>query len=291
MTAQQQGKDNAAEQTRFWEKIGLMAEISALCSDRGADETIYQTVLEKIATAVPYDSATLYLWESEKQNFQQRAEVNGKVDILSFLNVGHGSGVAGFVSVIEKPLLLTERNQSEHFDPRKDYATILAVPLNSAGKPIGVVSLGCRAPGALGEKHVRLMTVIADQLSVSIERREYERTITRQHGELEDAHRRLKSAQERLIAQETLASVAQLAATVNHEINNPLAIVIGNVQCMLVENTTMTQKALSRLRRIEEAALRISETNRKLIEINQVVSESYLGSGERMLNLEKSTVK
>lgn len=291
MTAQQLEKDNAAEQTRFWEKIGLMAEISAICSDPKGDESIYQAVLEKIATAVPYDAATLYLWDSERNNFQPRAEVNGKVDILSFLNVGHGSGVAGFVSVIEKPLLLTERNKNERFDPRADFATILAVPLNSGTKPIGVVSLGCRAPGALAEKHVRLMTVIADQLSVSIERREYERTITQQHAELEEAHRRLKLAQDRLIAQETLASVAQLAATVNHEINNPLAIVIGNVQCMLVENTSMTQKALSRLRRIEEAALRISETNRKLIEINQVVSESYLGTGERMLNLEKSTVK
>ena len=217
--------------------------------------------------------------------------MNSKVELLPFLSIGQGAGLTGVVSATEKPLLLVERNKQDQFDPRNDYATILAVPLKSGAAVTGVIALGCRAPRALSDKHVRLMSIVADHLAVCVERREYERTITRQHKELEEAHRRLQAAQDRLVAQETLANVAQLAATVNHEINNPLAIVIGNIQCMLVENTTMTQKAVARLRRIEEAALRISETNRKLIDINQLVSETYLGTGERMLNLEKSAGK
>jgi signal transduction protein with GAF and PtsI domain len=240
---------------------------------------------------VPFDAATLYLLDPERKQYQERAVVNDRVDLLSFLKIGQGEGLAGCVSAIQKPLLLAERNTSELFNPKTDYATVLAVPLVNNNAVIGVVGLGCRATRALSDKHVRLMTVIADQLAVSVERRQYERTITRQHKELEEAHQRLKAAQQKLIAQEKLAIVAELAATVNHEINNPLAIVIGNVQCMLVENTSMTQKALSRLQRIEEAAIRIAETNRKLVNINQLVSESYLGNGERRLNLDKSTVK
>lgn len=291
MAAPQQGIDNSAEQTRFWEKISLMAEISAICGKSQPDDSTYQSVLERLADTVPYDAATLYLQDAESRGYQERALVNSKVELLSFLSVGQGTGLTGFVSATERPLLLSERNKQDSFDPNKDFATILAVPLKSGAGVTGVIALGCRAPRALTEKHVRLMSIVADHLAVCVERREYERTITRQHKELAEAHRRLKEAQERLVAQETLANVAHLAATVNHEINNPLAIVIGNVQCMLVENAAMTQKAVARLHRIEEAALRISETNRKLIDINQLVSETYLGTGERMLSLEKSTSK
>jgi hypothetical protein len=56
----------------------------------------------------------------------------------------------------------------------------------------------------------------------------------------------------------------------------------------LIEQQGLAQKAISRLQRIEEAALRISETNRKLLKINTIVSESYLSNGERMINLKKS---
>ncbi|MBD3258565.1 hypothetical protein GF377_09045 [candidate division GN15 bacterium] len=49
------------------------------------------------------------------------------------------------------------------------------------------------------------------------------------------------------------------------------------------------KKVKERLRRIEEAAQRISDVNRKLLGIDTIVSEVYLDDPkERMLNLEKS---
>ena len=268
-----------------------MAEISALCGVNEPDDKTYTTVLERIQPMVPFDAATLFLQDASGKHFEERGIVGDRVDLLSFIRVSKGEGLAGLISTIQKPILLSERNSSDQFNPDTDYATVLAVPLLVNHAVIGVISLGCRLPRAFSEKHVRLMAIIADQLAVSVERRQYEQKIMQQHHELEEAHRRLKSAQQRLIAQEKLAGVAELAATVNHEINNPLAIILGNVECLLIENTSMTQKALSRLQRIQESSIRISQTNRKLVNINQLVTESYLGNGERMLNLEKSTVK
>lgn len=291
MSKERQTQPGDADQTRFWDKINLMAEISALCGVHESDEKTYTAVLERIQSMVSFDAATLFLLDGSGKHFEERAILGDRVDLLSFIRVGKGEGLAGFISATQKPILLPDRNTSDQFNPDTDYATVLAVPLMVNHTVIGVISLGCRTPRALSDKHVRLMSIVADQLAVSVERRQYERTITQQHRALEEAHSRLKSAQQRLIAQEKLEGVAELAATVNHEINNPLAIIVGNVQCLLVENTAMTQKAMSRLQRIEEAALRISETNRKLININQLVTESYVGNGERMLNLEKSTVK
>jgi signal transduction protein with GAF and PtsI domain len=280
-----------SDQTRFWEKINLMAEISALCRTSQPDRETYTAVLERIQSMVPFDAATLFLTDDSHRHLEERASVNDRVDILSFLRLGAGEGLPGWISTTRKPVLLSERNTIDGFNPETDYATVLAVPLLLEDTAIGVISLGCRASRGLTEKHVRLMTIIADQLAIVVERRQFEQTISHQHRELEDAHRRLKAAQEQLVAQERLSGVAELAVSVNHEINNPLAVIIGNVQCLQIEKHSLTQKAITRLQRIEEAAIRISETNRKLLQINQIVSDSYLSDGSRMLNLEKSTVK
>ncbi len=288
MVARPKRSGGDEEQTRFWEKINLMAEISALCRTREPDRATYTAVLERIQPLVPFDAATLFVMDGSNQHLEERATLNARVEVLSFLHLGPGEGLTGWTASTRKPMLLSERHTADGFNPDIDYATVLAVPLLIETSVIGVLNLGCKAPQALTDKHVRLMTVVADQMAVSVERRQFEKTIMKQHKELEEAHSRLKQAQQRLIAQERLASVAELAASINHEINNPLAVIVGNVQCLLIEHQGLAQKAISRLQRIEEAALRISETNRKLLKINTIVSESYMSNGERMINLSKS---
>lgn len=53
--------------------------------------------------------------------------------------------------------------------------------------------------------------------------------------ELEASHRSLKAAQERLLRSEKLATIGQLAASVAHEVNNPLAVLQGNLDLIREE--------------------------------------------------------
>jgi len=133
------------------------------------------------------------------------------------------------------------------------------------------------------------MTIIADQFAVSIERLAWEEMIRAKNQALKVAHGELKKAQGRIIAAEKLSAVSELSVSINHEINNPLAVIVGNVQCMMIQCKNLDQKSLSRLRRVEEAAIRIGEINRKLLMIDSLVSEQYMESDSaRMINLEKS---
>ncbi|MFH1374792.1 MAG: hypothetical protein ABII79_13470 [bacterium] len=59
-------------------------------------------------------------------------------------------------------------------------------------------------------------------------------------------------------------SVASQTTAINHRINNALAVIIGNLQCLRWEKGVTDRKALSRLRRIEAAALMITTANEKL---------------------------
>lgn len=69
------------------------------------------------------------------------------------------------------------------------------------------------------------------RLNKELESRVMERTreLEVSHAELEKAYQDLKTAHTRMLQQEKMASIGQLAAGVAHEINNPLAFVISNL--------------------------------------------------------------
>jgi signal transduction histidine kinase len=134
----------------------------------------------------------------------------------------------------------------------------------------GVLNLGCYRPKAYEKKDIKLMSIVAAQCAVSIERQFYQRQIEEKNRELTVAHRRFREAQAKIIAGEKMQAMIDLATIVNHEINNPLAVIVGNLQCLLVESDIPSQKMLGRLKRIESAALQISDVNRKLLSFNDV---------------------
>ena len=70
----------------------------------------------------------------------------------------------------------------------------------------------------------------AQQLSSTLEIRNGE--IENKNGELETAYDELKAAQSKMLHQEKMASIGQLAAGVAHEINNPMGFVGSNLRSL-----------------------------------------------------------
>jgi DNA-binding response OmpR family regulator len=77
--------------------------------------------------------------------------------------------------------------------------------------------------------------------------------LARQHEELRDAYEKLRSAQAQLVQASKLASLGELVAGVAHELNNPLAIVLGNAELL---PTLADEEDRRAVRQIIEAAQR-----------------------------------
>lgn len=250
--------------TRFWQKISLVAEISHLCRRHLPDSPTYNRVLEHIQKIVPFDVATLHLRIDDTPTFQTAASLGDPVAIPGFLITT--DDVSGSGRLSEQPMLLTRRDDTA--EPHAEYGALLYVPLIADGQALGAMVLASVPKHALTEQHLKLMSIVADQLAVSIERLNYVATIETKNEELRLTQEELRANQKKIVAAEKLAEAARMAASVNHQINNPLAVILGHVQCLLMEQRDLGAKTLQRLSRIEQAAERIATVNRCLLRIN-----------------------
>jgi PAS domain S-box-containing protein len=84
--------------------------------------------------------------------------------------------------------------------------------------------------------------------------------------------------QRKQLESERLAAYTQTVITLNHEINNPLTAVLGNLYLMEKEaHNSGNEKLLGRLKIIQENCLRIQKVIKKLERIEELKTVSYLG--------------
>lgn len=137
----------------------------------------------------------------------------------------------------------------------------------------------------------RTLNSMASELDHSL--REIDAWSRTLEAKVDDRTRELRQAQTQLLLQSKLAAIGQLGAGVAHEVNNPLAGILGYVQ-LLLRKCSADDPEFASLKRIEEAAqrcktittnlLRFSQrglTGRSPIEVNDLVAEvlDLMGGG------------
>jgi two-component system, NtrC family, sensor kinase len=125
-----------------------------------------------------------------------------------------------------------------------EIATILGVPMLREGEPIGVLVLVRDRPRAFAEKEIALVSTFADQAAIAIANVRLFEQVESRTRQLEQALDGLRSAQDRLVQTEKLASLGQLTAGIAHEIKNPLNFV-NNFASLSKELTEELKQAVN----------------------------------------------
>ncbi len=83
---------------------------------------------------------------------------------------------------------------------------------------------------------------------------------------------------------ERLSAIVETAVAVNHEVNNPLTAILGNVQLLLLKRDDLDEDLVAKLKTIETSALKIKEVTQRLMRITNPRSVEY-SEGTKMLDL------
>ena len=195
-------------------------------------QTVLQTLVESAARLCDADKATI---TRQKDGQFYRAESVGFsdefMDHVKNLPVQPDPGSASGRALLEGhmvhiPDVLADPEYT--FDEAKrwgEFRTILGVPMLREGAPIGVLALTRVDVRPFTEKQIELVTTFADQAAIAIENVRLFEQVQERTRELSQSLEDLRTAQDRLIQTEKLASLGQLTAGIAHEIKNPLNFV------------------------------------------------------------------
>jgi GAF domain-containing protein len=141
--------------------------------------------------------------------------------------------VTGRAAVDKVPQHIQDLNgpEGEDFPEGRELAhhqghrTVLSVPLLREGEAIGVISLRRIEVHPFNDKQIELLKSFADQAVIAISNVRLFEAVQDRTRQLSKSLDDLRTAQDRLIQTEKLASLGQLTAGIAHEIKNPLNFV------------------------------------------------------------------
>ena len=80
---------------------------------------------------------------------------------------------------------------------------------------------------------------------------------------------RMEELEQELVRHERVLVAAQMTATLNHEINNPLTTIVGTTEVLLYRQD-LDEKTLERLEAIRRSALRLSDVTKRLLALDDI---------------------
>jgi signal transduction histidine kinase len=165
---------------------------------------------------------------------------------------------------------------------------IAVVPVLVGAQPFGVWITGSDRRWVLDDADLRTLTTFAEQAGLAIERAQLYDRLRRKTDTLEGALHELKATQDQLIRSERLYSIGRLAATIAHEVNNPLQVVrtrlelaqegIDSGQPVHREDLEIVNREIERVAQILQGLrnlLRPGEETQTVIDVNDAVREVW----------------
>jgi signal transduction histidine kinase len=258
------------ERLMFARQHGVRDALVALSKDMASVLDLHrlgQTLTEGLVSRVPVMHASLHLQMPGRVGFVPFSRATSDTLETPSVAVEVDGMLAAWIRLTHRPLVLEELVHQPATDVRLHPAiaaleaarVAVIVPLFLEGEIAAVLVVGEKVSGEVfGGAEIELLTGLVGQTAVALKN-------ARLYEDLRNQMDALQRTQQQLIQSAKLAAIGELAASVAHEINNPLTVILGNSE-LLMNELQGNDRAQQRLVQMETEAMRAGKITRDLLD-------------------------
>ena len=240
-------------------ELRALGEVSQSVNSTLDLETVLSTIVAKAVELSGTEAGAIYVFDDLQREFHLRATYGmdqGLIDALTQQHIDVDEPNMQLVLAEREPVQVADLEEEAPSDIneitlRAGYRARLVAPLLRGEDVVGMLVVRRRQPGAFPQNTVDLIKTFAAQSAVAIEN-------ARLFKDVEASLNDLRTAQDRLIQTEKLASLGQLTAGIAHEIKNPLNFV-NNFSGVSVELIDELEEALAGVKADDKTRTAITE--------------------------------
>lgn len=207
-----------------------VSKISELITMTLDTAEILTKVVEITAGIMKVDVCSIYLLNTEDGYLELKATKGLRTDAVGNVRIPPGEGITGRVAKQGRTFAVSDvtrdrRNKYFPITGEDEYRSLMSAPLKFQNELIGAINVQTKKARTYQEHERRLLKTIAQQVSGAIHNARLYENVLAAKRELEETH-------ERLVESEKMAALGRLAATLSHELRNPLAGLKGVSQLL-----------------------------------------------------------
>jgi GAF domain-containing protein len=232
-------------------ELRALGEVSQAVNSTLDLETVLSTIVAKAVQLSNTEAGAIYVFDDLRREFHLRATYGMDRDLIDALTGRHiGLDETNIAMAIgqHEPIQVADlkeetSNAINEIILRAGFRARLTAPLMRGEDIVGMLVVRRRTPGAFPQNTVDLIKTFAAQSVLAIQNARLFENVEARTGELARSLEDLRTAQDRLVQTEKLASLGQLTAGIAHEIKNPLNFV-NNFSAVSVELIDELREAL-----------------------------------------------
>ena len=207
-------------------ELRALGEVSQAVNSTLDLETVLSTIVAKAVQLSGTEAGAIYVFDEVQRELHLRATYGMDqelIDTFTRQRIGLDETTVAQALAQREPVQIADLKQQPssalyEIILRAGFRAVLVAPLLRGEEIVGLLVVRRRTPGTFPQNTIDLIKTFAAQSAVAIENA---RLFQNVEASLED----LRTAQDRLVQTQKLASLGQLTAGIAHEIKNPLNFV------------------------------------------------------------------